>query len=453
MVETLQQNIKLPKVNIDKAPMPGKNLVFRLFFRFLQFFAAVTLRSYFRRIEIINPEQLNTSGRTILISNHPNTLIDPLMALQNSFLRPFLLSNASLFKSFIPRTVLSALYCIPVKRAKDFDSGFVNNTEIFARCLTHLKEGGSLYIAPEGTSENERHVRPFKKGLAHIYSEAYNAPNNLTDLKILMIGLTYYSPQKPNTDVVIEVSEPFQPKMDYSDFANIKTLDAIRKEIEKKFGQLVINCKDANEERFLEKIETLAQSEKYLPLREKYFRSKEILKTLRDEKLRNGKIFGEFENQIKNYFAVLKNNNLRDVNVKKFAFYKIVFRSLICLPFSIFGFINNFIPLTLIGILKRSKYFNFESDYYTCVQYVSGFILYPAFWYLQFQVWRRFIFLPHDAFLYFSAVIACGFLARAEWVRIKKFYNYTKFRRFSESTQVMQERSAIINQLKTWKVI
>ncbi len=452
MVKTLQQNIKLPTPSIDKAPMPRKNLALRLFFRFLQFFSVVTLRSYFRKIEIINPEYLNTTGRTIIISNHPNTLIDPLMALQNLFLRPFLLSNANLFKSLIPRTVLSTLYCIPVKRAKDFDSGFVNNTEIFARCVTHLKEGGSLYIAPEGTSENERHVRPFKKGLAHIFSEAYNAPNNLTDLKILMIGLTYYSPQKPNTDVVIEVAEPFQPKMNYGDFTNNKTLDAIRKEIETKFGQLVINCTNATEERFLEKIESVAQSENYLPLREKFFRSKKILKTLREEKNKNEKIFIEFENRVENYFSSLKNKNLRDVNTKNFAFAKNIFLFLLSLPFSIFGFINNFIPLTLIGFLKRSRFFNFESDYYTCVQYVSGFILYPAFWVLQLQVWRWFIYLPHDAPIYFFAVIACGFLARAEWVRLKKCINYLKFKRISESIEVTQERLIIINQLKTWKV-
>lgn len=449
----MQQNIKLPTLSTDKVPMPRKNLAMRLFFRFLQFFCVITLRSYFRRIEIINPEYLNTNGRTIMISNHPNTLIDPLMVLQNSFLRPFLLSNASLFKSFIPRTVLSTLYCIPVKRAKDFDSGFVNNTEIFARCVTHLKEGGSLYVAPEGTSENERHVRPFKKGLAHIYSEAYNAPNNLTDLKILMIGLTYYSPQKPNTDVVIEVGEPFQPKMDFGDFANSKTLDAIRKEVETKFRQLVINCKNADEERFLEKIESLAQSENYLPVREKYFRSKKILKTLIHEKSKSEIFFSAFENHVENYFSFLKKNNLRDVNVNKFAFSKKFFKSLIYLPFSIFGFINNFIPLTLIGILKRSRYFNFESDYYTCVQYVAGFILYPAFWFLQLQIWRWFVYLPHDAIIYFFSVIVCGFLARAEWVNFKKCFNYLKFKRFAECAEVTKERAEIINQLKTWNVI
>lgn len=429
--------------------MPHKNLALRLLFRFLQLFASTTLRMYFRRIEIINPELLNTSGRLIVISNHPNTLIDPLMALQHLFVRPFLLANASLFKQFIPRKVLSALYCLPLKRAKDFDSGFVNNNQIFARCITHLQEGGSLYIAPEGTSENERHVRPFKKGLAHIYEQAHR--EGMTDVKILMVGLTYYNPQKANSDVVIEVSEPFQPKIGGSNVNSYsKRLDTVLEQIETQFHQTVIHCEDAEEEKLLEKAEILAQSEQYLPLREKYFRSKNILEKLRRAKRDNATQFSEFETDINHYFSVLEKNNLRDVNLQKYDRLKNLFILLILSPFSIFGLVNNIIPLSLIGLLRRSRYFNFESDYYTCVQYVSGLILYPLFWFLQFQFVRWFWHHPHDAIIYCVSVIACGLVARAQWVQLKKYLNYLATQVCANRNQIITNRNQICANLNSY---
>ena len=453
MVETIQQNRVFPKISTDKAPMPHTNLALRLFFRFLQLFASITLRMYFRRIEIINPESLNTSGRLIVISNHPNTLIDPLMALQQLFVRPFLLANASLFKQFIPQKILSALYCLPLKRAKDFDSGFVNNNQIFARCITHLQEGGSLYIAPEGTSENERHVRPFKKGLAHIYEQAQR--EGMTDLKILMVGLTYFNPQKANSDVVIEVSEPFQPKIENSTLnSHGKKLDTILEQIESHFHQTVIHCEDSVEEKILEKTEILVQSEHYLPLREKYFRSKNILEKLRRTKQENANQFSQFETDINNYFSLLEKNNLRDVNIQKYDRLKNLFILLILSPFSIFGLVANTIPLTLIGLLRRSRYFNFESDYYTCVQYVSGLILYPLFWCLEWLlvsgVWYQSFPTTNSSpfkMLYLASVIGCGFIARAEWVRLKKYLNYLRTVVKGKELNLSELRSSIIQRL------
>ena len=176
---------------------------------------------------------------------------------------------------------------------------------------------------------------------------------------------------------------------------------------------------------------------------------------MRRAKRDNATQFSQFETDINQYFSLLEKNNLRDVNLQKYDRLKNLFILLILSPFSIFGLVNNIIPLSLIGLLRRSRYFNFESDYYTCVQYVSGLILYPLFWSFQWSVvsgeWYHMFLTTHHSplkMLYLVSVIGCGFIARAEWIRLKKYLNYLRTVAKGQELEVSEQRALImVNEL------
>ena len=153
--------------------MPNTNFFLQFFYRVLQLWAWVATRLYFRNVVVLNAKYLNTEGPLIIICNHPNTLLDPLMTFQQTQERPFALANYSLFKHPIPRAILSTLYCIPVQRSKDIPVGQTpRNDEAFRRSVEHLHLGGSIFLAPESLSENGRMVRPFKSGVSRIVLSA-----------------------------------------------------------------------------------------------------------------------------------------------------------------------------------------------------------------------------------------------------------------------------------------
>ena len=100
------------------------------------------------------------------------------------------LANASLFASSFANWFLSQ-YCVPIQRKTDVANKNVDNDKSFERCDAFLSNGGCLYIAPEGTSDMERRLRPIKTGTARIAlsAEAKNAFQ--LGLKIIPVGLTY----------------------------------------------------------------------------------------------------------------------------------------------------------------------------------------------------------------------------------------------------------------------
>ncbi|MBK7475084.1 MAG: 1-acyl-sn-glycerol-3-phosphate acyltransferase [Haliscomenobacter sp.] len=139
-------------------------VVVRLFFKLYYPKTLVLGKAYFR-----------LEGPTLVISNHPNTLIDPLNAAFRVSSPVYFLANASLFKKPVAAKILRFLYSIPIERPKDTHGRPIDNKASFEACVAHLKKGRHLYVAPEGESQMERRLRPLRTGTARIALTAENA--------------------------------------------------------------------------------------------------------------------------------------------------------------------------------------------------------------------------------------------------------------------------------------
>ena len=262
--------------------LPNTNFFLQFFYRVCQLLAWTTTRLYFRQIVVLNAQYLNSEGPLIIICNHPNTLLDPLMAVQQTQERPFLLANYSLFKNPVARYIFSMLYCIPVQRSKDIPVGQTpKNDEAFRRSVEHLYAGGSVFLAPESLSENGRQLRSFKSGVSRIILTALSDwKDDEKPLRVLPVGLTYFNHKKPNSDVVINVGEPIEIKKETENLPEHykKAIEELTLILENKMRPLVIDCADKTEDIFLKKVESILQNDNPVALEKKFLRSQNFLK-------------------------------------------------------------------------------------------------------------------------------------------------------------------------------
>ncbi len=147
-----------------------------------------------RRVE--GAERIPRAGAVIVVANHPNGLLDPVV-LALTLGRPVrFLAKSTLFGNPLGRLALAAFGCIPVyrsqDRAPDPEDGRARrdkNEETFALCRQALRARQWMALFPEGTSHSDTQMRPLKTGAARIALSA--AAEGATELHILPVGLGY----------------------------------------------------------------------------------------------------------------------------------------------------------------------------------------------------------------------------------------------------------------------
>ena len=144
------------------------------------------LELFFRRIEIQGIENVPPSGPTLFAINHPNALVDPLLVLCYAPRDVSFLAKEPIFRMPVIGSLARALDAIPVYRRQDqFDPA--KNRETFARARALLDRGGTIAIAPEGTSHSAPSLKPFKTGAARIALGSGTA----LPVQIVPVGLFY----------------------------------------------------------------------------------------------------------------------------------------------------------------------------------------------------------------------------------------------------------------------
>src|SRR5688572_3807723 len=130
-------------------------------------------------------------GPVLVVANHPNSLLDPLVIFRVAGRPTRPLAKAPLFNQAFIGTLLRLLGGLPVYRAQDDASQMHRNEETFRGAIAALHNGDAVQIYPEGKSHSEPSLVPMRTGAARIALGAEQQRDWKLGLRIVPIGLTY----------------------------------------------------------------------------------------------------------------------------------------------------------------------------------------------------------------------------------------------------------------------
>lgn len=130
-------------------------------------------------------------GPMLVVANHPNSLLDPLIVFRTAgrLTRP--LAKAPLFDQLIMGAVLRGLGGLPVYRRQDDDTQMHRNEDTFRKAIEALHAGDAVQIYPEGLSHSGPALAPLRTGAARIALSAEATAHWRLGLRIVPIGITY----------------------------------------------------------------------------------------------------------------------------------------------------------------------------------------------------------------------------------------------------------------------
>lgn len=174
-----------------------------------------------RQLSIRGLENFPKNKPVILISNHQNAMLDPVLLCVFIPRQLHWLTRADVFKKGLVEKFLHQLNMMPVYRERDgVDDLRTKNQLVFEECFRRLSAGAAVAMFPEGTHRGKKQLIPFKKGLARLAFGAQSA--GVKDLHIVPIGLDYSGFYDYHPEFTVRIGKPIdvQPYTNDTDAAS-----------------------------------------------------------------------------------------------------------------------------------------------------------------------------------------------------------------------------------------
>lgn len=176
----------------------------------LKYLLSFSIPAFYRRIQIKNAHQLKTDEPAIIVSNHPNAFMDPILFSYMVYPpRVRYMARGDAFKPGLISAILQSIGIVPIFRMQDAGiEGLKKNNESYKVVYRLLKKNKKVMIFAEGICIQEKRLRPIKKGVPRLI---YTAQQHLDPKKIAIIPvcLNYSNAAQIGSDVFVNVGEKF----------------------------------------------------------------------------------------------------------------------------------------------------------------------------------------------------------------------------------------------------
>ncbi len=417
---------------------------------FMKLLVLISYRIFYSRITIINQEGLHFKAPGILVSNHPSTLMDPLNVGLQCPRRVAFLANAGLFKNPTVAAFLN-IYCIPIERPKDVNGRRINNIDNFVRADEHLANKGLIYVAAEGTSVVERRLRKLKTGTARIALSADSKKEFSLGIQVLPVGLIYESPLEFRKSLIIHVGKPIYTK-NYAAAYQENPFHAAKKltsDLQSSLQSLLFHTETEEQDQLLSYTQTLIQNEHPLKDVPHFHRSKKILENILNL---DEQSFQQLFQQARDYFDLLKRNNLTDRSLRALASPSNIFLRILLLlpsiPVFLYGWLNNLPAFGIPGLLARRL--KIYPGYKPAVMTLAGLIFLPLFYYIQTKLVSHFLDAPYAGWIYFLSLLPMGWLAWKYKSAVQRLFQDWRAINFKKKASdqfaiLIEKRKVIVN--------
>jgi 1-acyl-sn-glycerol-3-phosphate acyltransferase len=158
-----------------------------------------------RRVEVVDADRIPRGRPVLVVANHFNGFVDPLVVVVVLRRLPRFLAKSTLWKILPLRPLLALAGIIPVHRRADGGGGDANLAS-FEAAEKALRERHTVAIFPEGITHDEPRLATIRTGAARIALGA--RASGAKGLLIVPIGLLFEDKVAIRTRVLARVGEP-----------------------------------------------------------------------------------------------------------------------------------------------------------------------------------------------------------------------------------------------------
>jgi len=224
-----------------------------IWYHIIKIYISTGLFFFFKKIIVHNVDNIPKKGAILLVSNHKNALLDPLLIATTTERNIHFLTRASAFKVKFVKWLLSTLNMLPIYRMRDGKETLAKNEEIFNKCYGILNDKKCLLIFPEGTHDLKRWVRPLSKGFTRITFGALEQ-NPMLELHIVPVGLNFTSATEFAESVSIYYGKPISVNNYYKSSNINASATELKNVIREKLKELTTHIEDDNYDETIEKL-------------------------------------------------------------------------------------------------------------------------------------------------------------------------------------------------------
>lgn len=334
----------------------------RLFYFYLWVVFQYSLRLYFRKVYHRNKSSY-AFGRTIFVSNHQGSFMDPLLIA--SLRKPivYFMVRADVFNRFTERIFWSA-HMLPIYRQRDGVETIEKNQAIFEKTDRLLQQRRNILIFGEGFTHDriQRRLHPIKKGPARIGFSALEADHWRHPIYLQGLGINYADFNLRRSDVLIDAGEMIclnDYEAAYKENPS-KTIAEVTRLLDASMRTLIPDVKDPEASDFHEDIMMLTRKGIHptcfndsCTFDDRWRYALQLAKWINDHPLELNPDLTELKQDVLQYKAdlttlgVSENERFLQENHPSLSFVNLL-KSIALFPFALLGFVHAALPIHAI---------------------------------------------------------------------------------------------------------
>lgn len=441
-----------------------------MLYAILKIIFKLSLRVFFRKIEVRNPHLIPAKGPLLIAANHPNTFMDPIAIGAITRQEIYFIAKSTLFRSPLRKWLLEKMNLVPIFRREDGESPAQRNDATFRKCFELLQQEGTLLIFPEGNSFNERRLRPLKTGTARIALGAEALAGGKAGTRIVPVGLNYSDPTRFRSDLFINVGQPIEVADFFGQHPDdaYKAVQSLTDTLRQRLEELLVITSTIEEDELVRQVEAIYTYDLLQELglsrrqEHKFVLTKAIADSIRYFNQHDPNRVRALQDQLQTYRENLDKLGLQDkflrarqkspglmVDTLQTSLYLVL-----GFPVYLFGLLTNYIPYIIPA--KIADTLVGEQEFRAPVMMTVGIFSFLVFYCLEIAAAYRWLDSWAWTLLFGTMLPVTGFFALRyfyRWINTRGYLRLLSvfYRRQHLVQQVLLERAALIKNLEEAK--
>ena len=420
-----------------------------------------SFRLFFRRIKEVRPSK-SRFGRTIFVSNHPSSFLDPLVVSRLRKPIVYFMTRSDVFNRFT-RPLFWLAHMLPIYRQQDGGNSQEKNKKVFKKATETLARNRNLLIFGEGITDDifERRLKPIKKGAIRIGFTALEDLDWKVEIRVQGLGLNYTNPGILRSDVLLAAAEPIllnDYKAAYLENPS-KVISELNRELEQRMQAQITHVKADEHVVLHEQIMMLNRKGMHvscydpnISLEERWLYAQKLAAYLNTIDSNAAERLATVKEQINGYLSTLQQTGLTEAELYWFAIQKnwrllTFLKMLVQLPLFLIGLVHIALPTLYVKrfVEKKMK----RPVFWSSTKMTMLLVLLPIWNILLFALASNFIAL--DTWVWILLFFAFNLVALGYYLFLKNTTLLIKSLRYNAQSlrSVVAQRDTVLQHLET----